>query len=250
MQENKIESGTEVRLEYSSCPLGCPAGSDILLAGHDRLHNLPGEFYVVRCKTCALLRTQPQPTKDTIKFYYPDNYGPYHGTKVNRDVRQSQNRKLWKHLIQKVFQFKTTYLPILNPGRMLEIGCASGAFMNQMAEKGWVVEGIEFSPQAAANARALGYPVYAGTLEMAPDPLESYDLVVGWMVFEHLHNPILAVQKVYNWVKPRGWLVLSVPNAQSVQFKIFKDAWYDLHLPNHLYHYTPNTLRNVLKRGG
>ena len=70
------------------------------------------------------------------------------------------------------------------------------------------------------------------------------------MVLEHLHDPVLALRKLHRWVEPRGWLVLSVPNAGSLEFRIFKDRWYALQLPNHLYHYTPQTVRKMLEAGG
>jgi len=70
------------------------------------------------------------------------------------------------------------------------------------------------------------------------------------MVLEHLHDPVLALQKFHRWVEPHGWLVLSVPNAGSVEFKTFRDRWYALQLPNHLYHYTPDSLSKVLEAGG
>jgi len=133
---------------------------------------------------------------------------------------------------------------------MLEIGCASGSFLHGMALKGWDVEGLEFSEKAVHAVRTLGYKIYRNTLETAPDPVRSYDLIVGWMVFEHLHNPVLALQKFHRWIRNGGWLVLSLPNAGSLEFKIFKDRWYALQLPNHLYHYTPVTLQRLFSREG
>jgi hypothetical protein len=81
-------------------------------------------------------------------------------------------------------------------------------------------------------------------------PLEPYDLIVGWMVFEHLHEPMQVLEKLRHWTQPDGWLVLSVPDAGALEFTVFKDAWYALHLPHHLYHYTLETLGLVLERSG
>jgi 2-polyprenyl-3-methyl-5-hydroxy-6-metoxy-1,4-benzoquinol methylase len=240
----------KIKLEHVSCPLGCPPHDDILFVGWDRLHNLPGKFQVVRCQTCGLMRTNPRPTMETIGFYYPDYYGPYQGTTVKMGVTEGNNRPLWKRMAQKIFQFNSMRLPVLKPGRMLEIGCASGSFMHQMAQKGWEVAGVELSACAASNARALGYPVHTGPLETTPNPQQPYDLVVGWMVLEHLHDPILALKKLYQWTEPRGWLILSLPNAASHEFRLFKDRWFGLHLPNHLFHFTPKTIVKVLNYGG
>jgi predicted SAM-dependent methyltransferase len=119
-----------------------------------------------------------------------------------------------------------------------------------MATSGWQVEGIEFSLKAAESARQLGYKVHAGSLESAPTPPLPVDLIVGWMVLEHLHDPIRCLKKLNEWARPNAWLVLSVPNAGSLEFRLSKDKWYALHLPNHLYHFTPQTLAKILNASG
>lgn len=239
-----------VKLEVSPCPLGCIGGDDFVLRGGDRLQHLPGVFSVVRCRSCGLMRTDPRPTQDAIGFYYPNDYGPYNGTKATIGPNQASHHSFWKRIDRKMLQLNTNRLPPVMAGWMLEIGCASGAFMHSMSQRGWHVEGIEFSESAAENARSLGCTVHTGPLETAPTPKVPYDLVVGWMVLEHLHDPVLALQKLHDWTRSNGWLVVSVPNAGSLEFGLFKDAWYALHLPNHLYHYSPKTLRAVLWRGG
>jgi SAM-dependent methyltransferase len=242
----------EVRLEDISCPLGCKKEDEVVLTGHDLLHDLSGEFTIVKCISCGLMRTNPRPTPDTIGYYYPEDYGPYLGTQVRQAKHKGLTniKKLIKPFVKSVINFKTTSLPPLKQGRMLEIGCASGAFLHHMAFQGWQVEGIEFSEKAAHAATKLGYRVHAGPLETAPQPDEPFDLIVGWMVLEHLHDPVGCLKKLREWAKQDAWLVLSVPNAASQSFRFFKSRWYDLHLPNHLYHFTPHTMELVLEASG
>lgn len=239
-------------LENVCCPLGCDKNDDTVCTGHDLLHDLPGEFTVVKCKFCGLMRTNPRPTPDTIGLYYPDDYGPYKGTQVNTDIQDKNSilKQMLRPLVRTAINFNTTILPRQKPGKMLEIGCASGSFMHEMAQKGWFVEGIEFSPTAAEHAKRLGYKVHIGSLETAPEPEEKFDLIAGWMVLEHLHDPINSLKKLRNWAKPGAWLALSVPNAGSLEFTVFKDKWYALQLPTHLHHFTPQTLEKVLQAGG
>lgn len=237
-------------LEDNTCPLGCIKSDQVVLTGGDLLHDLPGEFTVVKCCTCGLMRTSPRPTPEAIGFYYPDDYGPYLGTQVQQTKATSGIKKLFKPVVRRIFNFNSIKLPSLNPGRMLEIGCASGAFLHEMAGQGWQVQGIEFSEKAAQAAAQLGYRVHAGPLETAPQPDEPFDLIVGWMVLEHLHDPVSCLLKLHEWAKPGAWLALSVPNAGSLEFRLFKDKWYALHLPNHLYHFTPATLEKVLSASG
>ena len=243
----------DVCLESRPCPLGCPPDDEAVLTGRDRLHDLPGNFRVVRCRTCGLMRTDPRPSPDTMGFYYPDHYGPYVDTRIsitrgeNLWQRWKQQGRRWA---QSLTDMRMESLPPLSSGRMLEIGCASGSFLHRMAMKGWQVEGIEFSATAATAARAQGYRVHLGAVETAPAPAQSVDLIVGWMLLEHLHEPVVALRKLHSWTRSGGWLAISVPNAASFALPFFDNAWFALHLPNHLYHYTPQTLAKVLDRGG
>ncbi|RLT20787.1 MAG: class I SAM-dependent methyltransferase [Planctomycetota bacterium] len=239
-----------VQLQDISCPICCLKNDEIVLTGSDLLHNMPGVFQVVKCRGCGLMRTNPRPTPEAMGFFYPDDYGPYLGTRVLKTNSTSSLKRLLTPLARKIFDDKSQRLPIMVPAKMLEIGCASGAFLNQMSGLGWEVEGIEFSEKAAQNARQLGYKVYAGSLETAPAPLTLVDLIVGWFVMEHLHNPIGSLKKLHEWANPGAWLVLSVPNANALEFHLFKDKWYALQLPTHLNHYTPQSLAKVLNEGG
>lgn len=234
-------------LEEVACPFGCADGDEFVVRGRDRLSNLPGEFDVVRCRQCGLMRTNPRPTPATIGVYYPDDYGPYQQTLVARAAPAASKVR---GRLGRLLDPRHHPLPSMVPGRMLEIGCGSGRFLHEMAGSGWHVSGIEFSPSAAAAARELGFEVHTGALEDAPDPPGAVDLVVGWMVLEHLHDPLAALRKLRRWSSDTGWLVLSVPDASAWDRRLFGDAWYALSLPLHLYHYTPATLRRALNASG
>lgn len=232
--------------------MGCNNTDKIILSGHDLLHDLPGTFTVVKCNGCGLMRTNPRPSPESIGYYYPENYGPYVGTRVKSEKPKSAGllKRLFRPIFRYVFNSNLTTLPKMDPGRMLELGCASGAYLHKMAAQGWQVQGIEFSEKAAEAAAQLGYDVHAGPLETAPNPNEPFDLIVGWMVLEHLHNPVDCLNKLRGWAKPGAWLALSVPNAGSFEFNIFKDKWYALQLPTHLHHFTPKTLEHMLQITG
>jgi SAM-dependent methyltransferase len=239
-----------LELETVSCPLGCPPDDEFVVLGHDRLHGVAGEFPVVRCRRCGLLRTNPRPTPSAIQRYYPAAYAPYASTVVAPEKRNSTPAPSRKLSLNRLLTPRTNVLPETAPGRLLEIGCGSGAFLHRMAQSGWEVEGLELSRGAGEEARALGFPVFIGSLAEAPDPVKLYDLIVGWMVLEHLHDPVEMLRKLGRWSAPGGWLVLSVPDAGALEFKVFRDAWYALDVPRHLFHFTARTARLVLRQAG
>jgi len=240
-----------VHLEHAPCPLGCTENDQALFGARDRIYNLPGRFNVVKCRACGLMRTSPRPSPDTIGYYYPDSYGPYHGTQIAHaaPARQSFMHRLAR-VLKRGLPSNIQRIPDLKPGRLLEIGCASGAFLQQMRGCGWQVEGIEMSSTAADAARAHGHAVYAGAVENAPDPARPYDLIVGWMVLEHLHDPAAVLRRLHGWAGPRAWLAISVPNAGALEFSWFTHRWYALQVPTHLFHFTPATIGKLLKRCG
>jgi 2-polyprenyl-3-methyl-5-hydroxy-6-metoxy-1,4-benzoquinol methylase len=119
-----------------------------------------------------------------------------------------------------------------------------------MAADGWSVEGVEPSPAAASTAASGGLRIQSCTVEDAMAPEVPVDLVVGWMVLEHLHDPVAALKKFTAWTKPEAWLALSVPNAGSAEFRVFREAWYALQVPTHLFHFSPATVRRVMQAGG
>jgi len=242
----------ETEVEKISCCLGCSDNDQVLFEAGDGLHHLPGRFGITKCQACGLIRTNPRPTQAAMEHYYPDNYAPYLGTVVQPEDGASPNnfRKILRPLLRRIFDSRGTHLPVLKAGNLLEIGCASGSFLKEMADKGWNVQGIEFSKMAAKAARQLGYPVHQGPLENAPQPPSPLDLIVGWMVLEHLHDPISALKKLHNWSTPEAWFIFSVPNAGSLEFRIFKDNWYALQAPTHLHHFTPNSLKKVIEASG
>jgi 2-polyprenyl-3-methyl-5-hydroxy-6-metoxy-1,4-benzoquinol methylase len=217
------------------------------------MHGVPGEYNIVKCLSCGLMRTNPRPTPETIGVYYPDDYGPYLDTMIQLDSNEngSNNVKHFlKKIVNRIFNVNSTLIPKLTPGRLLEVGCASGSYLDYMARKGWDVQGIEFSDKFAQLARDAGHKVQSGSLETALEPDEPFDLIVGWMVLEHLHDPIIGLRRLNKWAKPGAWMALSVPNAKSVEFNFFKDKGYALQVPTHIYHYTPQSFEKVLNAGG
>lgn len=242
-----------IEMEDAACPSGCERDDELVLRGRDRLHDLPGEFAVVRCRRCGLMRTNPRPTPQSVGHYYPADYSPYLDSVAGRPKRarrQTWHRRLRKR-VQKFFRLQDPRdLPMEPPGRMLEIGCASGAYLARAAADGWTVSGIEFSDTAAQRARESGFDVRSAAIEDVPAPAEKYDLVAGWMVFEHVHRPQDVFRLVREWVRDDGWLVMSVPDAGALEFRLFGPRWYALHLPGHMTHFTPKSLRRLLGDSG
>lgn len=194
------------------------------------------------------MRTDPRPTRETIGFYYPSDYKPHAGVAAGN--KQGEALTPVQRMLGRFIDTKTEALPKMKPGRMLELGCASGVYLKKMRDQGWDVEGLEPSGEAAGRARELGFQVHETFLEDFRGPEKPVDLIVAWMVLEHLHDPVSCLKKMRSWLNPGGRLVFSVPDESSPGFDSFKGAWYNAQVPTHLYHYTPKTLGRLLAASG
>jgi SAM-dependent methyltransferase len=242
-EERFAPSARELEWEDRACPLGCRRDDASVLRGSDRLHGSRGEARVVRCRGCGLLRTNPRPTLATIGRCYPEeDYGPYRAAPraAGALARLTRSWRLGEMAI----------VPPLAPGRALEIGCASGAFLARLRESGWDARGIEPSPAAAARARAAGFDVYPGPAEDAPALGGPFDLVVARHSLEHLHDPVRVLVTARRQTRTGGFFVCTLPDAGSWLLREFGADWYDLDLPRHLFHFEVRTLARLLDHAG
>jgi len=241
-------SSNDIKVENCSCPVCSSTSFDIVYKDvMDNLYDLPGRFDFVSCKNCGQLYLNPRPTKEFISIYYPANYESFVFKKldeVSKLKRISINYGLYKRC-----RLVLTYR---SHGRLLDIGCGSGQFLDAMRKRpGWSVAGIDTSPIAVSAARELlGLEVYRSDIDSAPFPPASFDVVTMWDVFEHLYDPLHALETIRNLLKPDGVLIIRTPSLDSWDAALFGRCWAGLDPPRHLAVFSRSTLYRVLQRGG
>lgn len=233
-----------VALEEVPCPACGEREGAVVIRGRDVLHGVAGQFQVMRCAGCGLMRTNPRPTLDSVGAYYPDDYQPF-GEESPGDVGPL------RRLARRAMDSLDWAIPDLPPGHLLEIGSAAGNFLLAMQHRGWSVTGVEpHKATAERSIRRVGPCVTVAPISEVDFPRGGYDLVCAWMTLEHVHEPVELLRRVRTWLRPRGWLAFSVPDAASWQRVVFGPYWYALQLPAHLFHFTPASLRRLLSSLG
>lgn len=135
-------------------------------------------------------------------------------------------------------------------GRILDVGCAYGWFLEAARERGWEAQGVEVEDATASEARANGLEVFTGTLDEAAFASESFDAIGLWDVLEHIPDLDAFLAECARVMKPGAVLAVNSPNGGSVMARMAKQDWSWLLLPQHIYHFTPRSMRQTLERRG
>ncbi len=110
------------------------------------------------------------------------------------------------------------------------------------------VSGVDISENALRGAKTYGIEIFKGTITDSPFPKKSFDVITAWSYIEHINNPTEVLSRIYDILKDDGVFIFSCPNYDSFNAKIFKDKWYHLDCPRHLYLYTPRTISELLAK--
>jgi SAM-dependent methyltransferase len=238
----------------------------------DLLHRVSEEeFTIVRCYQCGLLYLNPRPTEQEIGRYYPSRYfgdpsPPRAFSRVKRWIiedfygypqngpasvwRPLRRLALWPEMLRRSFTGRGV-LPWVGKGRLLDVGCGHGVNAAMLAQLGWQVSGLDLSPEIVRQARALlGDRVQIGDLSTVRYPERSFDLVLMSHSLEHMYLPEKALAEARRILDDRGMLVIAVPNANSLEARLFGRWWVQWDPPRHLYHFTKQTLKRLLERIG
>jgi SAM-dependent methyltransferase len=197
----KTEEGVPRLIPRPACP-ACRA--DTGSAG--RLRSNEGQS-LVRCRQCGAQWLEGRGLRDEAAFEY-QNY--------SSDV---EGRRYFAHRARRFIRYLTaTASP---PGRLLDVGCGSGEFLQAAGRLGWDPVGLEVTSNGASVARRVsGLPVVAGDLLRSPFRPNSFEAVALWGVLEHVVAAPELLGAIARVLKPRGMLLLETPNPAGAFIRI------------------------------
>lgn len=215
---------------------------DFILGGDAR-------FRDVRCVRCQMIRLDPRPDKSKMGNYYtPETYARAEDTDGVESELAKRLNEYNRRLARRAADAMQTDV---KGSRVLDIGCGDGRFLAAMANLGAVVEGLETDPVAAGLARRrTGGVIHEVPLEDATLLAGSFDLVSLLHVLEHVPDPRATLTEAKRLLKPGGTLLLALPNAGSLEAKLFRATWYPLDLPRHYWGFAPRTLTRLVEECG
>ena len=233
-------------IHHQHCPICGSHDIEKALATQD--HSISGEAFVLcDCHTCGLRFTQDVPAPDQIgRYYQSESYISHSNTK--------------KGLINRLYHAARAYMlrskqrlvqSLSDQRRLLDVGCGTGHFLNHMRTQGYDVMGIEVDE----GARNFGIQQF-GLDVRTPAELEAgtlpgkFGVISMWHVLEHVYDPRLYLQRLYNLLEANGVLMIAVPNYTSLDGRKYAAHWAAYDVPRHLWHFSPRTLSNLAQETG
>lgn len=212
----------------------------------DNRFGAPGSYHIVRCQNCDLEQTWPRLPEGEIKELYERYYncGGEEKSTYSRLREWFMASGLYRHWLK--WDGDISFHLEKGAGRLLDLGCNEGRGLAFYASNGFQVEGLEINEQAAALARRRGFTVYTTPLAEF-NPESPYDVVVLSNVLEHALDPIAMLSQVRQLLKPKGQVWISCPNANSFWRRVCGRCWVQWHVPYHICHFSPQTLRGLLE---
>lgn len=135
------------------------------------------------------------------------------------------------------------------PGKLLDVGCGAGRLLNRMRKQGWVVEGIDFDPQAANKVGSrYGIRTHVGDLSANLLPKASFDAITMSQTIEHLSQPSLTLAECMRILKPGGKLIITTPNVKSLGAAEFGSYWRGWEAPRHLHMFSVESLTLLIQK--
>lgn len=175
-----------------------------------------------RCPHCGAATTDPWPDAAALERAYAGWYRPASGRFAgpgDRLLRRTRG------------QLAGRLARIAPPGTVLDVGAGEGVLLDALRARGRKAIGLE-----RVSTRA---DVHALDLEELD---ERFAAIVFWHSLEHLPAPSRALRRAAELLLPRGVMVIALPNAGSLQAKVFGDDWLALDLPRHLVHLPADAL--------
>lgn len=130
---------------------------------------------------------------------------------------------------------------VLPQGPVIDVGAGDGTLVEAFRRHGREAVGVDpYASGSNPHVRAVEFEAMTG----------SWSAVIFWHSLEHLRRPVRSLRHATGLVVPGGVLVVAVPNARSLQARLFGDRWLALDLPRHLVHISPPALLSEIEAAG
>ncbi len=194
-----------------------------------------------RCAECSMVYVSPVPAQFASGSYYDTEAGSYYLSPAKlqsdyADVRFERELQIFRQHCA--------------AGRVLDVGCSSGAFLYQLRKRfpgQYDILGTDASGPALDYAEKQGIPIVRGDFFSEDFAGQKFDAVTFWAVLEHVVNPAAFLDHASTVLHERGLCIVLVPNLNSLATRLL-GARYRYIYPQHLNYFSRRTLAALVRK--
>lgn len=219
--------------------------------GHDSFEQLVVKdgYDIARCRHCGLVFVANPPTAEQLSKLYSFEDG-YHLQLTADEHTIAHHAHEAAMNLRRLERYATK-------GRLLDIGCSTGLFLEGAVQRGWPAEGLEYSADSAEEARTKrGLNVRTGALQRGLYEPGSFHVITLWDVIEHVPDPRSVLQMASELLAPGGTLIVKTPNCDGLYPRLSLTLagrlgfWGHADPPGHLYQFSVGTLSSLVEPTG
>ena len=195
-------------------------------------------FDVVECINCGLVFVNPCLNEEGLGLVYLN-----HHNKRIKDIEECDKR-------EEMYQIDRDFLlEIIDEGKILDIGCGGGFFLDKFNSKKWKRYGLEIDKDTTLYAKEnFDTDVYLWDSKTIPFEDNLFNVVVFRGSFEHMINPHLVAVEVKRVLKSNGYFyICATPNVESFCAKIYREKWNQFDAKEHIFMFSLKTLKKIVE---
>lgn len=189
------------------------------------------------CRDCGFVFANPVPDPEAIAGFYA----------ALADEEYSMEDEGRGRNFRVILRRLRGFVP---PGSsLLDVGAASGIFLNLAREEGFRVTGIEPSAALVADARErYGLELFRGSAEQFVSR-EKFAAITLLDVLEHVTDPDAFLSVLERFLAPGGTLVVVTPDIGSLAARLMGGRWWHYRVA-HVNFFNRRSLGRLLERHG
>ncbi len=211
-------------------------------------HTVSHEEYVIQeCNKCKFLFTNPRPTATEIgKYYQSQDYISHHDEA--KDLMSKVYNYVRDFTLNKKLMLVNTLIP--SKGKLLDIGCGTGNFLQVCHDNNWQTIGTEPDQEARKIAKERTKSEIVENIALLQILPNTFQIITMWHVLEHVHELNETVRWLEKNLATNGKIIIAVPNPDSYDATKYGSKWAAYDVPRHLYHFTKSSMNSLLNKHG
>jgi 2-polyprenyl-3-methyl-5-hydroxy-6-metoxy-1,4-benzoquinol methylase len=197
-----------------------------------------GSSQLFGCRDCKGEFLSPQPSDLILRDLYSSDY--YRSWGISDNPKNNEVATMKKLTGRRQLKNIANYQ---NGGKILDVGCALGYFLELAAESNYIPYGVELSEFSSSIAKKKfgKQSIFNGELEKCDFPLNEFNVITMFDLLEHAREPLQVLLKAKQLLKQEGIISITTPDVLSPLRFIMRKRWIH-YKPEHLFYFSKQSL--------